>query len=100
MPESKAEWWANFGRLLDEQMEWPAPYVFKFIVPVEQMPVFIDLFGGVEIQEDLRRRRRVRVRFCLHATVPAAAPCQADEPRPSAAARPVAVDYPLRTAET
>lgn len=45
-----AEWWANFGRLLDEQMEWPAPYVFKFIVPVEQMPDFLTYFEGVEMQ--------------------------------------------------
>ncbi len=45
-----AEWWANFGRLLDEQTEWPAPYLFKFIVPVEHMPAFTSRFEGVELQ--------------------------------------------------
>ena len=47
-----AEWWANFGRLLDEQTEWPAPYIFKFIVPVEQMPAFLERFE----QTDLKTR--------------------------------------------
>ena len=45
-----AEWWNNFGRLLDEQTTWPARYIFKFIVPVEQMPAFIERFGEAEMQ--------------------------------------------------
>ncbi len=49
MPESKAEWWANFERLLDEQNEWPTTFLFKFIVPLEQMPAFQSLFEGAEM---------------------------------------------------
>lgn len=45
-----AEWWANFGRLLDEQTEWPSTYIFKFIVPVERMPAFLERFEGTEMQ--------------------------------------------------
>lgn len=30
------EWWRNFQSLLEEQVEWPSEYVFKFIVPAER----------------------------------------------------------------
>lgn len=49
MPQSEpsnAEWWANFERLLDEQNDWPTTFLFKFIVPLEQMPAFQALFEG------------------------------------------------------
>ena len=26
-------WWIRFQELLDDQTEWPSPYLFKFIVP-------------------------------------------------------------------
>lgn len=33
LPLSDPNWWDNFKNLLDEQNEWPAHYLFKFIVP-------------------------------------------------------------------
>ncbi len=48
--QQQAEWWERFSRLLDEQNEWPATYMFKFIVPLEQMPAFQTLFAEAEIQ--------------------------------------------------
>ena len=27
------DWWKKFQALLDDQIEWPAEYVFKFIAP-------------------------------------------------------------------
>lgn len=38
-------WWIRFQELLDEQTEWPSPYLFKFIVPragVEEMKALFD----------------------------------------------------------
>jgi putative lipoic acid-binding regulatory protein len=37
---------AKFARMLDEHHQWPCPYVFKFIVPTENLPLLIDLFEG------------------------------------------------------
>ncbi len=31
--EDSRAWWEQFQRLLDEQNEWPASYLFKFIAP-------------------------------------------------------------------
>ncbi|MDA0379078.1 MAG: DUF493 family protein [Bacteroidetes bacterium] len=33
LPLSDPNWWDHFKQLLDENNEWPAPYLFKFIVP-------------------------------------------------------------------
>ncbi len=37
--------------LLDESYEWPCEYLFKFIVPIEQLPNIIDLLKGFNIEE-------------------------------------------------
>jgi len=41
--------WANFRRLLDEQTEWPTEYLYKFIVPKEQLDVLKAVFGDAEL---------------------------------------------------
>ena len=33
------------GRLLDEQIDWPSPYLFKFIAPRSELDALTDLFG-------------------------------------------------------
>lgn len=35
LEDASPEWWKQFESLLDEQMEWPSSYMFKFIVPQE-----------------------------------------------------------------
>jgi len=35
--------------VLDETMEWPSPYVFKFIVPIDQKESLIALVGDADI---------------------------------------------------
>lgn len=41
--------WANFRRLLDEQTEWPTEYLYKFIVPKEQLDKLKSVFGDAEL---------------------------------------------------
>lgn len=43
-------WWDRFRALLDGITTWPAPYTFKFIVPVEQMSEIEALFPGEAIR--------------------------------------------------
>lgn len=38
-------WWENFQALLDEQNEWPATYVFKFIAPLGSLDALKAVFG-------------------------------------------------------
>lgn len=38
-------WWENFQALLDEQNEWPASYVFKFIAPLARLDDLKAVFG-------------------------------------------------------
>ena len=45
-----AAWWDRFRALLDEHTVWPAPYTFKFIVPVERLSEIEALFPGEEIR--------------------------------------------------
>lgn len=42
----------KFKQLLDDHHEWPCPYIFKFIVPSDQIEAFKSLFAD----EDLRTR--------------------------------------------
>lgn len=44
-PNAGADWWENFQRLLDEQNDWPAPYLFKFIAPQAQLEDLKAVFG-------------------------------------------------------
>ena len=38
-------WWDRFRELLDGQNEWPAPYLFKFIVPRAGLDNLKTVFG-------------------------------------------------------
>lgn len=37
-------WWDRFKSLLDEQVDWPSPYVFKFIAPLDELDALTRLF--------------------------------------------------------
>lgn len=39
----------NLKAMLDETMEWPSSYTFKFIVPVDQHESLITLVGDADI---------------------------------------------------
>lgn len=40
------EWWAQFRELLDEEMDWPTTYTFKFITPQDGLDELKDIFEG------------------------------------------------------
>lgn len=37
-------WWDRFQSLLDDQIDWPSAYLFKFIVPREEVGALTELF--------------------------------------------------------
>lgn len=37
--------------LLDESYEWPCEYLFKFIVPIDQLPHIVIILNGFHIVE-------------------------------------------------
>ncbi len=39
------DWWQNFRQLLDDQNDWPAEYLFKFIVPRDGLEAMKKVFG-------------------------------------------------------
>lgn len=40
------DWWARFRALLDDQNEWPDTYLFKFIVPTDELDQVRAIFEG------------------------------------------------------
>ena len=48
-PKDK-QWWANFQKLLDEEVEWPHEYVFKFIVPSPKVIEVERLFHHIPVE--------------------------------------------------
>lgn len=43
--ETPSQWWERFGKLLDDQEDWPAAYTFKFIAPaalVDEVKALLD----------------------------------------------------------
>ena len=44
------EWWDRFKQLLDEQNDWPAEYLFKFIVPKAGFDDLKAIFGDHPIK--------------------------------------------------
>lgn len=40
----------QFKRLLDEQNDWPAPFIFKFIVPKDQLAALREVLDGYELR--------------------------------------------------
>ena len=47
------EWWDNFQKLLEDQIDFPSEYIFKFIVPSENLDDLKSVFGHhpVEVRE-------------------------------------------------
>lgn len=47
------EWWDNFQQLLEDQIEFPSEYLFKFIVPSPNLDDLKNVFGHypVEVRE-------------------------------------------------
>jgi uncharacterized protein len=50
LSESGHSWWDRFQTLLDEQMEWPGEYIFKFIAPRTRLDDLKALFGGQPVK--------------------------------------------------
>ncbi len=48
-PKENKQWWDRFQQLLDDGVEWPSEYVFKFIVPRDHLPEVEDLFHKVPV---------------------------------------------------
>jgi len=46
MPEKRA----RFMQALDDHHQWPCPYVYKFIMPTENLPEFTALFPEDKIE--------------------------------------------------
>ena len=40
------EWWVEFRELLDEEMDWPTTYTFKFISPQDGLDELKGIFEG------------------------------------------------------
>lgn len=40
---------AQFKEILDGHHQWPCPYIFKFIVPSENFPLFKEKFPDADI---------------------------------------------------
>jgi hypothetical protein len=40
----------RFKELLDEQFDWPTPYLFKFIVPSKQLAALEGLLEGYDLE--------------------------------------------------
>jgi len=49
LPLSDPAWWDNFKQLLDDGYDWPGVYVFKFIVPKQNVEELKAVFEGHEI---------------------------------------------------
>lgn len=46
LSESGHAWWDRFQALLDQQMEWPGEYLFKFIAPTTSLNDLKAVFEG------------------------------------------------------
>jgi hypothetical protein len=44
--QQNREWWDRFQALLDERVEWPSEYLFKFIVPSGGVDAVRGLFAS------------------------------------------------------
>jgi len=44
------DWWERFQTMLDENVEWPSEYMFKFIVPQHNLDRLKDVFGRIPIK--------------------------------------------------
>ena len=65
------QWWSNFQKLLDEGVEWPHEYLFKFIVPSPKVEEVERLFNRipVEIKESSKGKyASVTARMKVHSS--------------------------------
>jgi putative lipoic acid-binding regulatory protein len=44
--EKSDEWWVQFRELLEEEMDWPTTYTFKFITPQDGLDDLKEIFEG------------------------------------------------------
>ena len=44
-------WWERFQSLLDDQIDFPDEYVFKFIVPASNLNALRQVFGAIPVTE-------------------------------------------------
>ncbi len=56
MSKASRDWWENFQRLLDDQIEFPSEYIFKFIAPSSNLDDLKNVFGHhpVEVRQSRR----------------------------------------------
>lgn len=45
VPAEEDAWWRHFQELLDDQIDFPDDYVFKFIVPARSLNALKNIFG-------------------------------------------------------
>ena len=45
VPAEEDAWWPRFQQLLDEQIDFPDEYLFKFIVPADELAALKKIFG-------------------------------------------------------
>lgn len=45
VPAEEDAWWRHFQELLDDQIDFPDEYVFKFIVPAHSLNALKNIFG-------------------------------------------------------
>lgn len=44
------EWWSKFRGLLDDQNDWPTDYLFKFIVPSDELDDMKRVLGNERLK--------------------------------------------------
>lgn len=44
------DWWDNFQKLLEDQIDFPSEYLFKFIVPSSNLEALKNVFGHHPVQ--------------------------------------------------
>lgn len=50
LPNNNQKWWDRFQELLDDGLEWPSEYLFKFIVPSQHLEEVEQLFNQLPIK--------------------------------------------------
>lgn len=51
MPEKRA----RFRQTLDDHHQWPCPYIYKFIMPSENLPLFTEIFPDAQLESRTSR---------------------------------------------
>ena len=50
LSEAGDEWWSRFQAMLDDQVDWPSDYMFKFIVPSASLDALKMIFGRIPVR--------------------------------------------------